>query len=190
MKNISNKIFQKEAEEFRQLISGNPGTSFIVCLLYILKKKHQAKVANKEQLSVFVNGIVHCRRVFFSGILNTFAKKYKRKITAYTNEPLVIALADSELDKKNVDFRFNKLNLKNILKLLTKFEYIVLSVDLHFFYKEYHDFHFCCINKQKREFVVFEPKYSNFFILDATELEELLHTTEKDLSDCLCVFCC
>ena len=66
--------------DFKQLIPGNPGTSFVVALMYGLNKKYDIKLSNDDQLKLFTDGIVSSRKVFFSGVLEEIANNKKKKI--------------------------------------------------------------------------------------------------------------
>jgi len=173
-----------------QLIPGNPGTSFVVCLLYALNHKYDLKIPNKDQLSIFTKGIVNSRQVFHSGILNLIAQKYNHRISAFTNNQIVKKLAEEEIIKKWVSFSLMKLNFENIKKLLDKFQYVTLSIDIYFFYPYYHDYHFCCLSKKGKNYRVFEPKRGATRKLSPEELEKMISSVEKDLSDAFLAFCC
>ncbi len=182
MKNNKNDLIQ--------LIPGNPGTSFVVCLLYALNHKYSLKIPNKDQLSIFTKGIVNSRQVFHSGVLSLIAQKYKHNISAFTNNQIVKKLAEEEINKKRVSFFLMKLNFENIKRLLNKFQYVTLSVDIYFFYRDYHDYHFCCLGKNGRNYSVFEPKRGVTKKLNTEELEKMISSVEKDLSDAILAFCC
>ena len=173
-----------------QLIPGNPGTSFVVCLLYALNHKYDLRIPNKDQLSIFTKGIVNSRQVFHSGILNLIAQKYKHNISAFTNNQIIKKLAEEEINKKRVSFSLMKLNFENIKKLLDRFEYVTLSVDIYFFDPYYHDYHFCCLSKNGKNYSVFEPKRGVTKRLGSEGLKQLVFSVEKDLSDAILAFCC
>jgi len=182
MKNNKNDLIQ--------LIPGNPGTSFVICLLYALNHKYGLKIPNKDQLPIFTRGIVNSHQVFHSGILNLVAQKYKHNISAFTNNQMAKKLAEGEINKKRVSFSLMKLNSENIKKLLDKFQYVTLSVDIYFFYPYYHDYHFCCLGKNGKNYSVFEPKRGITKKLSTGELEQMISSVEKDLSDATLAFCC
>ena len=175
--------------KLKQLVPGNPGTSFVVCMLYAISKKYGIKVSNEDQLSIFVDGIVNSRKVFFSGILNTIASKFNLKVHAFINNTFLIRLAKGEVDKKIVKLELNQLDMNEIKRLLDEFEYITFSVDM-FVFMGYHDLHFVCISKTRDGYEVFEPKFGRVEKMTERELEVLINSVQKGLGDVSFGFCC
>lgn len=176
------------SSKLKQLIPGNPGTSFVVALLYTLNKKFSIPINNNDQLPIFTEGITKSRKVFFSGILNQIASKYQYKISFITNSKSLQKLAKEEIDKKLVKTVYNPLSENEIKKLIKKYEFVTLSVDLYFF-KNYHDYHFVTISKGKNSYLIFEPKSGEIKNLKEKEFSELIASVDKGLKDVMAVFC-
>lgn len=172
---------------FKQLIPGNPGTSFVVALLYALKKKYQLDIENEEQLSLFTSGIVHSRKVFFSGVISEIANRYGKEITFLSNSDFILRLARPEVDKKMIRMEKNILTSQDIDALIIKYEYIVFSVDMYAF-KGYHDYHFVCISKKEDIYEVFEPKSGKVYEKNADQIASLLSSVTIGLKDILMCF--
>jgi hypothetical protein len=173
-------------QELTQLIPGNPGTSFVTCLLFVLQQKYGEKIKNEDQLSLFANGIVYSRKVFFSGIINHLSLQFKRNITFLSNSMYILRLAKSETNKNN-QLLFNTLDKKSIETLLNRYTYIVFSVDM-FVFRNYHDYHFVSITKKNNIYEIFEPKSGKVIKMNTNELEELIASVPLGLKDILMCF--
>ncbi|RJQ24428.1 hypothetical protein C4577_08010 [Candidatus Parcubacteria bacterium] len=172
---------------FKQLIPGNPGTSFIVALLYALQQKYKEKITNEDQLSIFSEGIVKSRNVFFSGIINEIAKNYNHKITILSNNTYLLNLADEEINKNQVDIKFSRLQWDESIKLIREYKYLIFSVDIYYF-RKYHDYHYVCISKQYNNFQIFEPKSGNVEIINKYQAQKLIQSLTSGLKDVLICF--
>jgi hypothetical protein len=172
----------------KQLIPGNPGTSFVVSLMYAARCKYGIKTNNKDQLSLFTKGIVNSRNVFFSGVLNRIASGFDHKIFAFTNRKLLINLARNELNKELVEIKLNRLGKDEVKKLISKYFLIVFSVDMNYF-RPYHDYHFVCIGKKDNKYEVFEPISSKTVLLDENEFQKLIISVSQGLRDVTIAFC-
>lgn len=175
---------------FKQLIPGNPGTSFVVALLYIINNKYKTEIYNKDQLSIFTKGIVKSKKVFWSGILNTIASNFNLNISVYSNSNDIIESAKSEINKKCVSLELNPLDPSSIDELLSKFDYLALSVDLYAISRLYHDYHFVSIKKEDNEYEIFDPKSGTSKVIGKRELTKLAKSVPNYLDDILLAFCC
>lgn len=174
--------------KLKQLVSGNPGTSFVVALLYVLNKKFHVVVKNDDQLLIFKEGMVKSRKVFFSGVLKEIGLKYKRRVSFLTNSKFLLRLAEGEVDKKLVRMEYNQLSLDKVRELVEKYEFVVLSVDLYLF-NNYHDYHFVTIFRENDGYRVFEPKNGEIKKLNADEFSRLVASVSEGLKDVMMVFC-
>jgi hypothetical protein len=172
--------------QLQQLIPGNPGTSFVTCLLFVLRQKYNKKVNNQDQLSLFTEGIVHSRKVFFSGVITQISILFKKKITFFSNSTYILRLAKSEINNSN-PVLFNSLDNIRIAELLDTYTYIVLSVDM-FVFRKYHDYHFVSITKRNDFYEIFEPKSGKIIQMTTEELEQLTTSVTIGLKDILMCF--
>jgi hypothetical protein len=170
-----------------QLIPGNPGTSFVVALLYAIQQKYGENVLNDDQLILFTRGIIKSRNVFFSGVINEIALRFNKQIVFLTNSVFVLKLAKPEINKKVVDVVFSKLDKKAFDKLLNIYGYVVFSVDM-FEFRKYHDYHFICISRKHDYYEVFEPKSGLVFKKSEKEIEALINSVTIGLKDILMCF--
>lgn len=170
----------------KQLIPGNPGTSFVVSLMYALKEKYNIEITNDDQLPLFTKGIVSSRNVFFSGVLNVIAEKYGHKISAFSNSQFIINLAKPELD--GVTMALNDLKLADVDELLKTHKYVVISVDM-FEFRKYHDYHFVCISKMGDSYQAYEPKDGVVKKIDRNEAQKLILSVPDGLKDIVIAFC-
>lgn len=115
---------------FSQLIPGNPGTSFVVCLLYTLQGKYGLETSNEDQLKLFMDGIAVSPVIFHCGILSTIATRYNKSIYAYTNNEEVLSLSLREVDSKRVTYEQKNLGFNDIKRLLNEFTFVTLSADI------------------------------------------------------------
>lgn len=175
------------SSKLTQLIPGNPGTSFVVSLLYVLQQKYGANISNDDQLNFFARGITKSRKVFFSGTINEIASYFNKKITFLTNSAFVLNLARPEINKEDVDAVFSKLDKDALDNLLSIYEYIVFSVDI-FEFKKYHDYHFVSIFRNQDQYKVFEPKSGLVFEMNKEEIEVLINSITAGLKDILMCF--
>lgn len=176
------------SNKLKQLIPGNPGTSFVVALLYLVRQKYHIRIENEDQLLIFVRGIVKSRKVFFSGVINEIAHKYKLKSDIFSNSQFIIKQAQDEIDDKYVSLSVNKLDVTSVKELLSKYEYVVLSVDI-FQFLSYHDYHFVCLSKESNSYKIFEPKSGQIQIMDVDRTTELILSVRTGLNDILLCFC-
>lgn len=111
--------------KFRQLIPGNPGTSFVVALLYTIEKKYNQYCSNEDQLFLFTKGIVNSRKVFFSGTINEIALYFKKNVIFFSNSKFILNLAKSEINSKIVSIAFSKLDKEALEQLLKAYKFVV-----------------------------------------------------------------
>jgi len=172
---------------FKQLIIGNPGTSYVVGLLALLHEKYGYPIENQDQLEIFTTGVVHSHQVFFSGVLNTLAKKYQLRLQVLTDSEIIIDRARGELSSR-VTIAHNPLGWPEILTLLDQQGALVLSVDL-FILAGYHDYHFVLLQKIDGEtYRLFEPKAGESRSISRSELETLVTSVRTGLQDVLLAF--
>lgn len=143
--------------ELRQLVLGNPGTSYIVCLLHILEEQFGLKTNNDEQYEIFSAGLRSSRRTFFSGAASVIAKRYRRRIIIYTNSSAIVARAKKEVTNRWIQVAWQQLAPAGLLRLLEKHRALVVSVDFHRF-SLYHDYHFVTLEREPPGLRLFEPK--------------------------------
>ena len=173
--------------QLKQLIPGNPGTSFVVALLYALKQKYKVEIKNNDQLTLFSKGIVNSRNVFFSGVINEIAAHFNKKITFLSNSAFILKLARPELNKVEIKAEQSILDKAVLDKLIETNGYVVFSVDIYQF-KGYHDYHFVCISKESGVYKIFEPKSGDVFEKDKSEIVELISSITLGLKDILMCF--
>lgn len=173
--------------KLKQLIPGNPGTSFVVALLYAIQHKYNENVQNEDQLSLFAKGIVNSRNVFFSGIINEISLHFNKEIIFLSNSSFILKLAKPELNTSLTKTKFSKLDKSTIDNLIEDYGYIVFSVDIYQF-KQYHDYHFVCMTKENGLYKVYEPKTGKEFEFDEVKIIELINSITTGLKDILMCF--
>src|SRR5262245_54823716 len=89
---------------FRQLIVGNPGTSYITCLLFALHHKYSVPIKNSDQSTLFCNGMTRGRKTFFSGVLEEIARRYGYPIRGYIGNAYLRRGAERETRLRSVDY--------------------------------------------------------------------------------------
>jgi len=172
----------------RQLIPGNPGTSFVVALLYILQQKYSVLIKNADQVSIYAEGISKSRKVFFSGVLNKIAAKYDKQLVFLTNSESLLKSARSELVSNHVITEYSTLDYSAIRKLLTTHGFVAISIDL-FYFRNYHDYHFVAVSKQGNTYIVFEPKEGICHKLSRGEFMKLIRSVYAGLADVSMALC-
>lgn len=165
-----------------QLIPGNPGTSFVVALLYAAHQKYGHQSNNEDQLTLFAQGIIASRNVFFSGICNEIAQATNKKLTILSNSKRLLHLASPEVDPTHITLKHNALDITSVERLLDTYRYVVLSVDL-FAFRKYHDYHFVCINRHSNLYEIFEPKQGAVTYKDQKDVEQLIRSASEGLGD-------
>ena len=168
--------------EFTQLILGNPGTSFVVCLMQVLQQKYGYKFDNEDQIKIFMKGIVNSPKVFWSGVINHLALKYRKEIQVFVNQIWFKKFAEIEVDSEYVFISHNPLTLDAINIILDTYQYIVLTVDINFFLP-YHDYHFVTISKNKSNYSVFEPKSGKTILMTGAKFTKLITSVTTGLND-------
>jgi hypothetical protein len=167
---------------FKQLIIGNPGTSYVVALLALLHQKYGYDIQNQAQMEIFTAGVVNSRQVFFSGVLNALAAKYQIRVQVLTDSEVLLVRAVGELSSQ-IKIALNPLGLSEILSLLDRQGALVLAVDL-FSLAGYHDYHFVLLQKSNATtYRLFEPKSGESKNISRTELESLATSVRAGLKD-------
>lgn len=179
---------QVDKSIFKQLIPGNPGTSFVVALMYVLDKRYGVKLSNEGQLKLFTDGIVNSRKVFFSGVLEEIAKRFNKSIEATIGDQFVYQWAKEEITSGLIAVKHDYLNAVKVGMLLEKYGATVLSVDVSLFLP-YHDYHFVTLEKIGNQYQIFEPKSGNIYDLPASNLEKLINSISEGLNDIPMAFC-
>lgn len=172
---------------FKQLIPGNPGTSFVVCLLYVLHKKYGHIIKKEDQLSLFTTGITKSEQTFFSGVINEIAHYFSCNIVILSDTKHILNLARTEIDSRCIRLEHNALNEKSFDKYLEKYSYIVFSVDM-ILYRNYHDYYYVCISKKRSLYEVFEPKSAIIELVSKKKVKELISSIPIRLEDSLICF--
>ncbi len=173
--------------EFNQLILGNPGTSFVVCLMQVLNKKYGFKFENEDQIKIFMKGIVNSPKVFWSGVINHLALKYRKEIQVYVKSWFK-KFAETEVDSEYVFISQNPLTLGSVDILLDTYTYIIFTVDINFFLP-YHDYHFVTISKNESNYSVFEPKSGKTILMPNVKFAKLITSVTTNLKDISIAFC-
>ena len=181
MKVVDNTIY-------KQLIPGNPGTSFVVALMYVLSKKYDIKLSNEDQLKLFTDGIVNSRKNFFGGILVVIAEQFKKEIEIIIGDKFVYQRSIEETANNLITIQNDFIDVDKTERLLEKHKLITLSVDINLFLP-YHDYHFVALEKVSDRYQVFEPKGGNVYDLPAIELEKLVSSIREGLNDTPMAFC-
>jgi len=175
------------SNQLTQLIPGNPGTSFVVALLYVMRQKYGENVSNDDQFTLFTRGIITSRKVFFSGVINEIATHFNKQIIFLSNSAFILKLAKSEINKKFISTAPSKLNKAEFDRLLSAYGYLVFSVDI-FEFRKYHDYHFVCISRKHNHYEVFEPKSGLVIEKNEKEIEVLINSIVFGLKDILMAF--
>ncbi len=165
-----------------QLIPGNPGTSFVVALLFAAQQKYGRPTSNQEQLQLFTQGILASRAVFFSGVCGAIARVTGKTVTVTSNNKSLLRLAATEIDPACVTLKHSVLNMITIRQLLRTQRYLVLSVDL-FAFSGYHDYHFVCLAEHGDGYEIFEPKQGVLFYADHPYVAQLVRSVPDCLND-------
>lgn len=171
----------------KQTIPGNPGSCFVVCLLYVLNKKYGHEIKKEHQSDFFVKGIVKSEKTFFSGILNEIAHHFDCKIVIFSNATNILNGAREEIDEKRIKLKHSLLNETIFDRYLERYSYIVFSVDM-ILYRNYHDYYYVCISKKGNEYEVFEPKSAIIELVSKKKVKELISSIPIRLKDSLICF--
>ncbi len=176
-------------EKLTQLIPGNPGTSYVTCLMFALSKKYNIEIANDKQIEIFCNGISVSRKTFFAKTIDLISNEYDKHIYGFTDNMYLLNLAKDESDNLLVSYRTFSLNEVTLNELIERYGYVILSADIFYFNNSYHDYHFCCIGKHKGKYSLFEPKSGTEKEVSNQEIKRLIQSISKNLSDAVLAFC-
>jgi hypothetical protein len=181
---------KKSESPISQLIPGNPGTSYIACLIFTLNTKYAANISNDEQLKIFCDGMNQSRKTFFAKTLNIISKEFKHDIKAYVSNNVLLRLAKEEAEDNTTTYEPLLISRENILKLIAQYQYITISTDIYYFNNHsYHDYHFCCFFMDDNVLRVFEPSSGSVRTITRKDLDEIIDSVTKELKDSTLVFC-
>lgn len=171
----------------RQLVSGNPGTSYIACLLFAIEKAHSITIAENDQLDIFCKSVQTNNSIFFTSALSLIANVYNTSISVYCSSLQFAKRAAKESLSTRVQYQNIALTDDVLLKLLRAGP-IVMSVDLHCFGYGYHDYHFCYVFGEHDGIYVFEPKSGTVFPATTHQVVSYFRSTKTGLADIALVF--
>ncbi len=169
--------------ELQQTIPGNPGSSFIVALMFIIRNRFNLPVPNALQDEIFTKGIVRSPAVFFTGALHEFSRIFKVSLHVISDNKVLLQRGIASCTSNQISFAYSRLDERKIETLLDQYGFIVLSIDLSVVHMGYSDYHFVCLYKQNQTTYLFDPKYSKTMIIDDDSLEDMVFSIKRSLND-------
>lgn len=162
-----------------QLVRGNPGTSYLTCLMQLSGLSFQ----QEDQYTIFANGIRYKVDTFWAGVLSEFTLMTGCAVKVFVDSSHYtrIAAQDVAALQGQIFVEFQSDTWRRINSLSSKG--CAVSVDLWCLGYGYHDYHFVVVKAVASCFSVYDPLSGVTRIISRRELGVLCISVKNNLGD-------
>lgn len=171
---------------YYQLVRGNPGTSYLACLMCMYDDIH--RFSEMDQLEIFCSGVRKPSRTFWTGAVSDFCRLYDLSLIAITDSKSYFNIIRRETDSlKSICALFTP-DVWRYLESRLGIRGIVISVDLYEINHQYHDFHFVWLRKLSDKYSIFDPLSGKILVVSKKRAKQICQSTVNNLNDVTIAF--